>query len=113
MPDHTTIKPAKERHDQVERTLRDHFAGLALQAIIAASAQPAYTGEDDMDAETGRPYSPSTGFWAMREEGPGATPLGQTSPESFATIAAWEAYAFADAMIAERTKKGPTHEQPD
>ena len=76
-------------------TLRDWFAGQALIGLIVASSST------DRGVN-GKPMeNPSTHFWAMREFGPGATPIGYKNA-TFAQIYAWEAYDIADAMMSER-----------
>jgi hypothetical protein len=77
-------------------SLRDWFAGMALQGIISGSAHPLF---DDHGNNRGMPEN--TIHDAM-VNGPGKTGVDDNSPVS---DWAWIAYASADAMLAARDRK--------
>lgn len=76
-------------------SLRDWFAGMALQGIIAGSAHPIFS--DDGKNEGLVPESVQSGLMF----GPGDRSGGEPTDQ----IWAWVAYAAADAMLVQREYK--------
>ena len=77
-------------------SLRDWFAGMALQGIITGSAHPIYS-----DDGINQGLVVESIQWAITD-GPGSPGKGSNS---ICEIWAWVAYASADAMLAQRERK--------